>query len=47
VEGATRSLGALSTIHDRFQQWGDAGVFVRMWRVGLQEYDELEGLDWE
>jgi putative transposase len=42
-----RSLGASSTVHDRFQEWRDAGVFVRMWQVGLQEYDELRGLDWE
>jgi len=42
-----RSLGASSTVHDRFQEWRDGGVFVRMWQVGLQEYDELKGLDWE
>jgi putative transposase len=42
-----RSLGASSTVHDRFQEWRDAGVFVRMWQAGLQEYDELRGLDWE
>jgi transposase len=42
-----RSLGASSTVHDRFQEWRDAGVFVRMWQTGLHEYDELRGLDWE
>lgn len=42
-----RSLGASSTVHDRFQGWRDAGVFVRMWQAGLHEYDELNGLDWE
>jgi putative transposase len=42
-----RSLGASSTVHDRFQEWRDAGVFVRMWQAGLHEYDELTGLDWE
>jgi len=42
-----RSLGASSTVHDRFQEWRDGGVFVRMWQVGLQGYDELKGLDWE
>jgi transposase len=32
-----RSLGASSTVHDRFQEWRDAGVFVRMWQAGLHE----------
>lgn len=42
-----RSMGAASTVHDRFQEWCAAGVFARMWQAGLQEYDELKGLDWE
>ena len=42
-----RSLGASSTVHDRFQEWQKAGVFHRMWKVGLEKYDELKGLDWE
>jgi len=42
-----RSLGASSTVHDRFQEWRDAGVFLRMWQAGLREYDEVKGLDWE
>jgi putative transposase len=42
-----RSLGAGSTVHDRFQEWQEAGVFERMWQAGLHEYDELKGLDWE
>ena len=35
-----RSLGAGSSIHRRFQQWVEAGVFKRMWKAGLLE---LEG----
>lgn len=42
-----RSLGASSTVHDRFQEWLKAGVFGRMWEVGLQKYDELKELDWQ
>jgi putative transposase len=30
-----RSLGAPSTIHDRFCAWRAAGVFERLWRAGL------------
>ena len=35
-----------STAHDRFQEWEEAGVWTELWRVLLEEYDELEGLDW-
>jgi putative transposase len=42
-----RSLGAASTVHDRFQEWREAGVFERMWQAGVMEYDETKGLDWE
>jgi len=37
---------ASSTAHDRFQEWVAAGVFEKLWAAGLQEYDELKGLDW-
>jgi transposase len=42
-----RAIGAGSTVHDRFQQWVEAGVFRRLWEAGLLEYDALKGLDWE
>jgi putative transposase len=42
-----RSMGAASTVHERFQEWCAAGVFARMWQAGLHEYDALKGLDWE
>ena len=35
-----------STAHLRFQEWVAAGVFLALWRVGLERYDELKGLDW-
>ena len=35
-----------STAHLRFQEWVEAGVFLDFWRVGLERYDELKGLDW-
>ena len=35
-----------STAHDRFQEWVEAGVFLKLWQEGLQQYDELKGLDW-
>lgn len=42
-----RSLGAPSTVHDRFQEWREAGLFEVMWRAGLMEYDKEKGIDWE
>src|SRR3954465_6527047 len=36
-----------SSAHRRFQEWTAAGVFVTLWAEGLEEYDELKGLDWE
>jgi putative transposase len=42
-----RSLGASSTVHDRFQEWRKAGVFKRMWIDGLSVYDKETGIDWK
>ncbi len=35
-----------STAHDRFQQWVKAGVFTKLWKAGVEQFDELQGLDW-
>ena len=42
-----RSLGASSTVHDRFQGWVEQGVFLLMWELGLKEYSEQVGIEWE
>ena len=42
-----RSLGAPSTVHDRFQEWTRAGVFEQLWQTGLWEYNTDCGLDFE
>jgi len=36
-----------STAHDRFQAWVEAGVFLKFWQVGVEQFDELKGLDWD
>lgn len=41
-----RTLGAPSTVHDRFQEWRAAGVFAKLWATGLMEFDASVGLDW-
>ncbi len=42
-----REMGASSTVHARFQEWREKGLFERLHKAGLTEYDELEGIDWE
>ena len=45
--GLPRSLGSDRTAHDYFQKWTAAGVFERFWRLGLAEYDVLQGIQWQ
>ena len=40
-------LCAHSTAHDRFQTWVDVGVFLQLWHAGVQQFDELCGIDWD
>ncbi len=40
-------IGASTTVYDRFRAWERAGVFARLWAAGLEEFDELVGIDWE
>jgi putative transposase len=42
-----RERGASTTVYNRFRLWEKQGVFMQLWQNGLQEYDELVGLDWE
>ncbi len=39
--------GASTTVYSRFRLWESQGLFMQLWQNGLQEYDELVGLDWE
>lgn len=36
-----------STVHRYFQEWTAAGFFEALWKAGLAEYDEAEGIAWE
>jgi putative transposase len=40
-------LCAKSTAHDRFQAWVEAGVFLKLWQAGVEQFDELKGIEWE
>jgi len=35
-----------STAHDRFQAWVAAGVFLKLWKAGVEQFEELRGLEW-
>jgi transposase len=39
-------FGSASAIHKRFLEWEKAGFFLALWRAGLAEYDEMEGIAW-
>jgi putative transposase len=39
--------GSGKTAHRYFQRWIKAGVFRKMWQAGLNEYDEIKGIDWK
>ncbi len=41
------NLCAHSTAHDRFQEWVKAGVFLKLWQGGIEQFDELCGIDWD
>lgn len=42
-----KEFGSASAVHAHFQRWHRAGFFLQMWRAGLAEYDEMEGIAWK
>lgn len=40
-------IASSSTAHSRFQEWTQAGVFLKLWENGLTKYDELKGIRWD
>ncbi len=40
-------LCATSTAYDRFREWVAAGMFLKRWQVGVEQFDELQGIDWD
>ena len=39
-------LVAHSTAHDRYQEWVQAAVVLKLWQAGVAQFDELQGIDW-
>jgi transposase len=40
-------LCAKSTAHDRFHEWVEADVFLKLWQAGVAQFDELQGIAWD
>jgi len=41
-----REYGSGSTLHRYFQEWTEVGVFRKLWKASLLEYDALKGIQW-
>ena len=39
-------FGSASAVHQKFLLWSSAGFFEALWKAGLAEYDDLEGIAW-
>lgn len=39
-------VGAGSSLHRYFQEWTACGVFHKLWKQGLVEYDRRRGISW-
>ena len=39
-------FGSASAVHKRFLDWEAAGFFEALWKQGLAEYDDLQGIAW-
>ena len=41
-----KEYGSPSSVHQYFLEWKQCGVFEKMWRKGLAEYDKMEKIAW-
>jgi transposase len=41
-----KEYGSASAVHAYFQRWQRDGFFLKIWKAGLAEYDEMEGIAW-
>jgi transposase len=40
-------FGSPGAIRRYFREWEREGFFLKLWRRGLSEYDDMEGIAWE
>lgn len=41
-----KERGSSSSVHRYFMFWCKEGFFLKMWQLGLDKYDEVQGIDW-
>jgi transposase len=42
-----KERGASSSVHRYFMYWCEEGFFLQMWQLGLEKYDEVQGIKWD
>jgi len=45
-KAAPKEYGSGSSLHRYFQTWCNRGVFGKLWKQGLVEYDRRRGIGW-
>lgn len=45
-KAAPAEFGSGSSLHRYFQAWTKRGVFRKLWKQGLEEYDRRKGIGW-
>jgi transposase len=40
-------FGSPSAVNSYFLKWQKAGLFLSIWKAGLAEHNDLEGIAWE
>ncbi len=46
-KAAPREFGSASSLHRYFQKLMACRWFERLWKMALEEYDALQGIQWE
>ncbi len=46
-KAAPAEFGSGSSLHRYFQRLVRSGIFAELWKLALEEYDELKGIQWE
>ena len=46
-KAAPPEFGSGSALHNYFQAWVRRGIFRKLWKRGLLEYEQLKGIQWE
>jgi transposase len=41
-----QEYGGASALHAYFQRWQQEGFFLKIWKIGLAEFDEMDGIAW-